>query len=53
MSKLDPRAFKFALFPQFLEDPEVTYLEDEDGWVQWDLAEVLFNKKEELYEARP
>jgi hypothetical protein len=57
MSKLDPKSFKFALYGAYMNDPEVTYLEDEDGWKQWDLAEVLFDQSfnftREVYEARP
>lgn len=57
MSKLDPTMFKFALNPNFLTDPEVDYLDFEDGWKQWDLATNLLDRslkcREELYETRP
>lgn len=54
---LDPKSFKFALYGAFLNDPEVLYLEFEDGWKQWDLATALqehnVNCRKELYETRP
>jgi len=53
MKLLDPKSFKFALYGAYMNDPEVTYLEFEDGWRQWDLAVALHNPKEEEYETRP
>ena len=57
MKLLDPKSFKFALYGAYMNDPEVTYLEFEDGWRQWDLATALHEQsmkcREELYETRP
>ncbi len=38
LEKCDPWSFN-NMFPE--PDPEVTYLEGEEAWLQWDLAYAL------------
>lgn len=63
MSTKDPRSFpnlwdfESILPGQGPYDPEVTYLEGDEAWIQWDLAVALSDAackfRKEIYEARP